>query len=101
MYIYIFIHTQYTILFTDIPLEQTLKICLDTLYNDDQIGKPPVPENLLKKLLMKATPDVEFSCNNPMQLTRILMLAVLRSCTYAAALSGEGASGNDEESRFS
>ena len=55
-----------TSLFTNIPLEQTLKICLDTLYRDDQIGKPPVPENLMKKLLMKATTDVEFSCNNVM-----------------------------------
>ena len=48
-------------LFTDIPLEETIQICLDTFYRDEQIEQPSLPEILLKKLLLKATSDVEFS----------------------------------------
>ena len=53
-------------LFTSIPLEETLQICLDTLYRDEQILKPTMPERLLKKLLLKATSEVEFSFNGIM-----------------------------------
>ena len=45
----------------NIPLEETIQICLDTLYRDEQIEQPSLPEMLLKKLLLKATSDVEFS----------------------------------------
>ena len=48
-------------LFTNIPLEETIQICLDTFYRDEQIEQPSLPEILLKKLLLKATSDVEFS----------------------------------------
>ena len=48
-------------LFTNIPLEETIDVCLDCLHRDDEIGKPTVPENLLRKLLIKATTEVEFS----------------------------------------
>ena len=46
-------------LFTNIPLEKTIQICLDT-YRDEQIEQPSLTEMLLKKLLLKATSDVEF-----------------------------------------
>lgn len=53
-------------LFTNIPLSETVAICLDSLYRDDNIKPPSVPENLLKKLLLKATTEVEFSFDNIM-----------------------------------
>ena len=55
-----------TSLFTNIPLRETLDVCLDTLYRDDDIVKPTIPENVLEKLLLKATTDVEFSFNGTM-----------------------------------
>ena len=48
-------------LFTNIPLNQTIQICLDALYRDQSIPTPRIPESLLKKMLLKATADVEFS----------------------------------------
>ena len=48
-------------LFTNIPLAETITICLDALYRDDSISQPSVPESLLRKLLLKATTEVEFS----------------------------------------
>ena len=53
-------------LFTNIPIDETINIVLDTLYRDEQISPPPHPENLLRKLLIKATTEVEFSFNNVM-----------------------------------
>ena len=55
-----------TSLFTNIPLAETIRICLDTLYRDPDINKPSVPENLLEKLLRKATTEVEFSFDGVM-----------------------------------
>ena len=48
-------------LFTNIPLAETINICLDTLYRDEDVSKPDIPEALLHKLLVKATTEVEFS----------------------------------------
>ena len=53
-------------LFTNIPLAETLQICLDTLYPSDDISPPTMPESLLKKLLLKATTEVEFSFDGVM-----------------------------------
>ena len=53
-------------LFTNIPLEETIDVCLDCFYCDDKIGKPTVLENLLRKLLIKATTEVEFSYDGVM-----------------------------------
>ena len=53
-------------LFTNIPLDETINLCLDALYRDDFIKQPPVPETLLKKMLLKATTEVEFSFNDDM-----------------------------------
>ena len=51
-------------LFTNVPLDETIQICLDSLYRDPNISPPMnVPEELLKKLLIKATTEVEFSFN--------------------------------------
>ena len=48
-------------LYTNIPLQETLQICLDTLYRENDVAKPSMPEKLLKTLLLKATTQVEFS----------------------------------------
>ena len=53
-------------LFTNIPLEETIQICLDTLYRDEQTPKPALPGKLLKTLLVKATTEVEFSFDGVM-----------------------------------
>ena len=53
-----------TSLFTNVPLDEVLSICLDTLYRKELVPKPSVPETLLKKMLEKATKDVEFSFDN-------------------------------------
>ena len=52
-----------TSLFTNVPLIETVRICLDTLYRDKDVAPPTVPEKLLEKLLNKATTGVEFSFN--------------------------------------
>ena len=48
-------------LFTNVPLKETMQICLDTLYRDPSIETPRVREALLQKLLLKATTEMEFS----------------------------------------
>ena len=53
-------------LFTNVPIEETIRICLDTLYRSDDIDPPAIEEALLRKLLFKCTRDVEFSFNNRM-----------------------------------
>ena len=50
-------------LFTNIPLVETVEICLDALYRNELVKKPVVPEQLMKKMLLKATTEVEFSFN--------------------------------------
>ena len=50
-------------LFTNVPLQETIDVCMDALYRDESITAPLVPEDLVKKLLLKATADVEFSFN--------------------------------------
>ena len=52
-------------LFTNIPINETISICLTALYHSD-IPNPEVEEGLLRKLLEKCTKDVEFSFNNDM-----------------------------------
>ena len=52
-------------LFTNVPIDEAIQICLDTLYRSD-IKQPKISEELLKKLLYKATCDVEFSFNDSM-----------------------------------
>ena len=51
-------------LFTNVPLDETIDICMDALYRNQRIARPPVEEKLLRKMLKKATTEVEFSFNN-------------------------------------
>ena len=53
-------------LFTNVPVEETIQICLDALYRCDAIEAPNVDEKLLRKPLVKCTRDVEFSFNGMM-----------------------------------
>ena len=53
-------------LFTSIPLSRTIEICMDTLYRDEDVDIQSIPEAVLKKLLLKATTEVEFSFDNVM-----------------------------------
>ena len=50
-------------LFTNVPLAEVITITLDALYRNPGITAPTVPETLLRKMLHKATTDVEFSFN--------------------------------------
>ena len=52
-------------LFTNVPIEETIGICLESLYHSD-MQPPDIDENLLRTLLLKATRDVQFSFNNMM-----------------------------------
>ena len=52
-------------LFTNGPIDETLQICLDTLYHSD-IKPSGISESVLKKLLLKATHGVEFCFNDKM-----------------------------------
>ena len=53
-------------LFTNIPVREVIEICANTLYEDDDIVKPPFPRNVFVKFLEFATCGVEFSFNNMM-----------------------------------
>ena len=53
-------------LFTNVPVDETIDICMNTLYRTKEIEKPMIEEKLLKKLLLKCTRGVEFSFNNNM-----------------------------------
>ena len=50
-------------LFTNVPIDETIDICLNAFYRTDEIETPTIEEKLLKKLLVKCTRDVEFSFN--------------------------------------
>ena len=53
-------------LFTNVPLAETIQICLDTLYRSEDEPPPCMEESLLKSLLLKCTRDVEFSFDGMM-----------------------------------
>ena len=44
-----------TSLFTCVPLERAMDICLRSLYKDKFVPTPPIPESLFRKLLVKST----------------------------------------------
>ena len=52
-------------LFTNIPLAETIQLCLDT-YQDETIQALSISEETLRKLLFRATTGVEFSFNGVM-----------------------------------
>ena len=48
------------------PIDETISICLNTLFHSDDVEPPAIDEQLLKKLLVKCTRGVEFSFNDVM-----------------------------------
>ena len=52
-------------LFTNVPLDETIKICLDALCDDSDL-QPLVPRDMFAELMKSATSSVEFSFNNTM-----------------------------------
>ena len=52
-------------LFTSVPLDETIKICSDVLY-DESHSQPLIPKNVFVELMKSATSSVEFSFNNTM-----------------------------------
>ena len=48
-------------LFTNIPLDEVIQICCDTLYS---LGQPSIKKSSFIKLMKVATSDVQFSFNN-------------------------------------
>ena len=52
-------------LFTNVPLDETIKICLDALYDDSDL-QPLIPKVVFVELMKSATSSVEYSFNNTM-----------------------------------
>ena len=53
-------------LFTNVPLEETINICADTLYFDDSDAQPLISKAVFIELMKSATSGVEFSFNDIM-----------------------------------
>ena len=62
-------------LFTNVALKETVQICLDVSYRDEEVSTLVMTADLLRKLLLKATTDVEFSFDNTLykQIDRVAM----------------------------
>ena len=54
-----------TSLFTNAPLDKTIKICSDALY-DESDSQPVIPKDMFVEFINSATSSVEFSLNNTM-----------------------------------
>ena len=52
-------------LFTNVPIDKTIKICSDTLYDNSNL-QPLIPKNVFVELMKNAPSLVEFSFNNTM-----------------------------------
>ena len=52
-------------LFTNVPLDETIKICSYALYNDSDL-RPLIPRDVFVELMKSGTSSVEFSFNNTM-----------------------------------
>ena len=50
-------------LFTNIPLDETIDICIDSLYKDDE-NSPKIPKDVFRNLLTVATKESFFMFNN-------------------------------------
>ena len=50
-------------LFTNIPLDETIDICIDSLYKDDE-NSPKIPKDVFRNLLTVATKELFFMLNN-------------------------------------
>ena len=52
-------------LFTNVPLDEPIKICSNALYDDSDL-QPVIPKDAFVELMKSATSSVEFSFNNTM-----------------------------------
>ena len=52
-------------LFTNVPLDETIKICAEALYDQSE-SQPVIPKDVFVELIKSATSSVEFSFNNTM-----------------------------------
>ena len=52
-------------LLTNVPLDETIKICSEALYDDSDL-QPLIPKDVFVQLMKSATSSVEFSFNNTM-----------------------------------
>ena len=52
-------------LFTNVPLDETIKVCLEALY-DESDSQPVIPKDLFVELMKSATSSVKFSFNKTM-----------------------------------
>ena len=61
-------------LFTNVPLDETIKICSDVLYGDSDL-QPLIPRDVFVELMKSAISSVEFNFNNTMykQTDRVAM----------------------------
>ena len=50
-------------LFNNIPVDETIDICIDSLYNDDE-NTPKIPRDVFRKLLKTASKESLFMFNN-------------------------------------
>ena len=50
-------------LFTNIPLDETIDICIDSLYKDDE-NTPKIPKDVFRKILTIATKESFYMFNN-------------------------------------
>ena len=50
-------------LFSNIPLDETIDICIDSLYKDDE-NTPKIPKDIFRNLLTLATIESFFKFNN-------------------------------------
>ena len=53
-------------LFTNVPLEETIDICVNMLYRNDDVAQVSLTEASFRKLMRMVTSDVEFSFDNVM-----------------------------------
>ena len=53
-------------LFTSVPLDETIQLCVQHLYHSDDITPPTISEKNFTKLVKKVTVGVEFSFNGVM-----------------------------------
>ena len=76
-------------LFTNIPLEETIDICVDNLYNDNE-NPPNIPKHNFCNLLNIATKETFFMFNNKYykQVDGVAMGSPLGPALASPALAG-------------
>ena len=51
------------ILFTNVPLDETISICVKTLYNSN-LNPPVIPKEVVQSMLYMSVKNVKFRYNN-------------------------------------